>query len=1011
MSTLDPSRGRGATASPVSRPTPTTDSLLVRIGFADREAARALIAKSALGLEDDPELLAAFGEAADPDLALGALTALAEVADAKELRAALTRSEVFRRRILAVLGASQALGEYLLRHPNDWRLLEKDRGAPDSSSVLRAALLEAVGANADEAEPVAEDAGATTYDRLRVEYRRWLLRLSARDLTGHAGLEAVSAELADLAAATLEAALAIARATLPADAAPCRLSVIGMGKCGGRELNYVSDVDVVFVAEPVQFGDEPVNEDAALRTATKLASELMKACSAFTPEGTIWPVDAALRPEGKQGPLVRTLASHVAYYERWAKTWEFQALLKARPVAGDRELGKAYTEAVGPMVWKAANRENFVADVQAMRKRVEATMTPAEAERQIKLGPGGLRDVEFAVQLLQMVHGRADDALHSGTTLSALAALSEGGYVGRDDAARLDEAYRFLRTLEHRIQLYKLWRTHVLPDGEADMRRLGRAMGLRGDPRVELTEAWRRHAVEVRRLHEKLFYRPLLMAVSRLPEDQTRLTTKAARDRLSALGYADPAGALRHLEALTSGLSRRASIQRTLLPAMLGWFADAADPDAGLLAFRQVSDALGSTPWYLRLLRDEGKAAERMAHLLASTRFASELLLNAPEATKMLADDDELRLRDRGALFTEVNAAVARAQNPEAAAISVRAIRRRELFRIAAADALDLLDVIDVADGLTDVVAATLAGALAAATAAVVGDGEPVTRMAVIAMGRLGGHETTYASDADVMFVHDPLPGVEEKVATDAAHAIANEMRRLLKMQAPEPALEVDAGLRPEGRQGPLVRSLASYNAYYERWSSGWEAQALLRAEFVAGDAELGERFTALIDPLRYPAEGLTEDEIREIRRIKARVESERMPRGADRSIHTKLGRGGLADIEWVAQLIQLKHGAQYPQLRTTRTIAALEAARDTGLLAEADRVVLVSAWRLATQVRNAIMLVRGRPGDSPPTGGRELTTIALTLGYKPEDSGLLLEEYRRQARRARGVVERVFYE
>ncbi|GAA0627198.1 bifunctional [glutamine synthetase] adenylyltransferase/[glutamine synthetase]-adenylyl-L-tyrosine phosphorylase [Sporichthya brevicatena] len=981
------------------------------MGFQDRAQALRQMALPGLDLASRPDRLAAFADAGDPDLALASLTALAEVTDAGELRAALERSEVFRRRLIAVLGASQALGEFLLRHPEDWRLLEKDAGNPDTPYYLRAAMLEAVGANPDEAEPVADDAGETTYDRLRVAYRRWLLRLAARDLTGGSGLEEVSAELADLAAATLEAGLAIARAGLPDDAPRCRLTVIGMGKCGGRELNYVSDVDVVFVAEPREIeGQGEPDEASAMRTATQLASAMMKACSASTAEGTIWPVDAALRPEGKQGPLVRTLASHVAYYERWAKTWEFQALLKARPVAGDRALGKAYMEAVGPLVWKAANRENFVADVQAMRKRVEATLTPAEAERQIKLGPGGLRDVEFAVQLLQMVHGRGDDTLHSGTTLSALAALSQGGYVGREDAARLDEAYRFLRTLEHRIQLYKLWRTHVLPDGDADMRRLGRAMGLKGDPKAELTETWRKHAHEVRRLHEKLFYRPLLMAVSRVSEAETRLTTEAARARLSALGYADPAGALRHLEALTSGLSRRASIQRQLLPAMLGWFADAPDPDAGLLAFRQVSDALGETPWYLRLLRDEGMAAERLAHLLASSRFAAELLQRAPEAIQMLADDADLRPRDRAALLTEVNAAVARAQNAEAAAIAVRGIRRREQFRIAAADALGLIDVTAVCESLSDVVAATLAGGFAAATRSVVGEGDPVVRMAVIAMGRLGGHEMSYASDADVMFVHEPMPFVEDKPATDAAHAIANELRRLMQMQAPEPPLEVDTDLRPEGRNGPLVRSLASYEQYYSRWSSVWEAQALLRAEFVAGDAELGERFTALINPLRYPVGGLTEDQVREIRRIKARVESERLPRGADPSIHTKLGRGGLADVEWVAQLLQLQHGAKIEGLRTTRTLATLEVAREHDLLTAADAEELTAAWKLATRIRNAIMLVRGRPADSPPTGGREQSSIARILGYPVDETGRMLDDYRRVTRHARTVVERVFY-
>jgi glutamate-ammonia-ligase adenylyltransferase len=637
-------------------------------------------------------------------------------------------------------------------------------------------------------------------------------------------------------------------------------------------------------------------------------------------------------------------------------------------------------------------------------------MPAAEAGRQLKLGPGGLRDVEFAVQLLQLVHGRGDPALRSGTTLSALNALARGGYVARDDAAGLDAAYRFLRTLEHRIQLYRMWRTHVVPVEESELRRLGRAMGLRSDPAAELTEQWRRHALEVRRLHEKLFYRPLLLAVARLPGEQSRLTPEAARSRLAALGYADPAGALRHLEALTAGLSRRAAIQRTLLPVMLGWFADAADPDAGLLSFRQVSEALGATPWYLRLLRDEGTAAERMAHVLATSRYAVELLLGAPEAVAILGSDAELTPRQPDALAAEVGAATARAESGDAAALAVRAVRRRELFRTAAADALGLLPVAEVGSALTDIAAVTLSGALAAAQFSVLGGKPAPTRMAVVAMGRLGGHELGYASDADVLFVHDPVPGAEEREATDAAIAIANELRRLLHMPAPEPGLEVDADLRPEGRNGPLVRSLASCAVYYDRWAGIWECQALLRAEPIAGDAELGAKFIELIEPLRHPPGGLTEDQIREIRRIKARVEAERLPRGADPNTHTKLGRGGLADVEWVAQLLQLRHGAAVPGLRTTRTLAALDAARAAGLLDPPDADALIAAWELAARVRNAIVLVRGRPGDSLPTDARDLDAVARCLGYAPAHAGRLAEDYRRVARRARAVVERVFY-
>ncbi|MBX6723477.1 MAG: bifunctional glutamine-synthetase adenylyltransferase/deadenyltransferase, partial [Dactylosporangium sp.] len=409
---------------------------------------------------------------------------------------------------------------------------------PAPPADARADLLRAVGADPDAAEPVARDASTETLMALRVAYRRRLLAVAGRDLTGAADVAEVAAELADLAAAALEAGLAVARAEVP-EHGRCRLAVISMGKCGGRELNYVSDVDVVFVAEPRDAPTGRADEDAALRAAARLASAMMRACSAHTPEGALWEVDAALRPEGKAGPLVRSLASHRAYYERWAETWEFQALLKARPVAGDADLGARYLDMITPLVWKAAAGEKFVEDVQSMRRRVEAHLTSRDpaAERELKLGPGGLRDVEFAVQLLQLVHGRADETLRGRGTLEALAALSDGGYVGRDDAAALAAAYRFLRRVEHLLQLHRLRRTHVVPEDPADLRRLGRALGLRTDPVGEFTALWRRHAREVRRLHEKLFYRPLLRAVARLPGPEARLTPEAARTRLEALGY------------------------------------------------------------------------------------------------------------------------------------------------------------------------------------------------------------------------------------------------------------------------------------------------------------------------------------------------------------------------------------------------------------------------------------------------------------------------------------------
>ncbi|PJE94526.1 bifunctional glutamine-synthetase adenylyltransferase/deadenyltransferase [Streptomyces carminius] len=987
----------------------------VRQGFTDPAAAGRLLDAPVFDrVRDDPVLLEALGATADPDLALLSLVRLVEAqpdeAGQQALLGTVLAAKPLRDRLLGVLGASEALGDHLARHPDDWRALQEYEASDLHPGIeeFEAAL-----------------APATGPEELRVAYRRALLTIAARDICGTTVLDQTAAELADLATATLRAALAIAGREAPEDAALCRLAVIGMGKCGGHELNYVSDVDVVFVAEPAGgagSGDGSAAESAGLRAATRLASRMMRLCSDTTAEGTIWPVDANLRPEGRNGPLVRTLSSHLAYYQRWAKTWEFQALLKARPVAGDEALGREYCAAVAPLVWQAAERENFVTDVQQMRRRVVAGIPAAQLDRELKLGPGGLRDVEFAVQLLQLVHGRSDASLRSPTTLTALDDLAAGGYVGRRDAAALGEAYRFLRTLEHRIQLRKLRRTHLMPREEDELRRLGRSLGLRQEPVAELTRLWKRHAAVVRRLHEKIFYRPLLDAVAQLAPGEIRLPATAARQRLEALGYADPAAALRHLEALTSGVSRKAAIQRTLLPVLLGWFADSADPDAGLLGFRKVSDALGQTPWYLRLLRDEGAAAENLARVLSAGRLAPDLLLRAPEAVALLGDPGGLRPRGRTALTQEVLAAVGRADGPEQAVAAARGVRRRELFRTAAADLIGAYKAEDggepaevaaavdrVGQALSDLNAATVAGALRAAVDARWGETLP-TRFAVIGMGRFGGHELNYGSDADVLFVHEPREGVDEREAGDAAHAVANEMRRLLQLPSTDPPLVVDADLRPEGRSGPLVRTLASYAAYYRRWALGWERHALLRAEPVAGDADLGRRFTELIDPLRYPAGGLAEDAVREIRRLKARMEAERLPRGADRTTHTKLGRGGLSDVEWTVQLMQLCHGAAEPALRTTRTRPALAAARKAGLIEDEDAAVLDEAWLLATRVRNAAMLVRGRPGDTFPSEARELAAVGRYLGYGPGRVGEMLEDYRRTTRRARAVVDRLFY-
>ncbi|MGY1810920.1 bifunctional [glutamine synthetase] adenylyltransferase/[glutamine synthetase]-adenylyl-L-tyrosine phosphorylase [Blastococcus sp. SYSU D00669] len=1011
---------------------------LARFGFDDGERAARILSDPAIGLWDlernepaDPEagpVVSALARAGDPDLAARSLHRLVEALDREDasggsaatLLARLRGSALLRARLLSLLGASAGLADHLAANPADWTVLDGDgRGsARPTALALERQLLLAVGADPDDPPwgvrlgKAAPDAAPDRVTALRLAYRRSLVSLAGRDLGENMSAEDVAGELADIAAAVLGAALAIAVAEQPADAAACRLAVIGLGKCGGRELNYVSDVDVVFVAEPVDPTDA---EGPAVQSATRVAAALLRIC-----REAAWEVDAALRPEGKAGALVRTLKGHTSYYEQWASTWEFQALLKMRPVAGDPDLGRAYVDALFPEVWKAGDRPGFVGEVQAMRRRVEENIPPAQADREIKLGRGGLRDVEFAVQLLQLVHGRVDPSLRVGGTLPALMALRAGGYVGRDDADTLIASYRFLRTVEHRLQLLRMRRTHLLPTDEQQLRWLARSLGYKPDHRGDAVDVLRAelalHNREVRRLHEKLFYRPLLSAVARVPGEQMQLGSKAAGDWLRALGFADPEGALRHMAALTGGVSRSASMQKYLLPVLLQTFASCADPDAGLLAYRKVSESLGGNQWFLRLLRDEGQVAERLALLLGSSQYVAGLLGRAPEALRILADDAELEPRSAATLAGAWRAAARRAPDPEEGIRVIRGLRRQELLRVASADLLGRLDVVRVGRALTDIAVATLqAGLDTALRAHALETGTDVADvpmdLAVIGMGRLGGGEMGYGSDADVLFVHRARDGADEKAAAAAANAVAHTLRRLLGAPAPDPAFEVDADLRPEGRRGALVRSLDAFREYYERWVDVWEVQALLRAAPVAGDERLGADFVAMVDPLRYPEGGLTAEQVAEIRRIKARVERERLPRGADPATHTKLGRGGLADVEWTVQLLQLQHAAQDAGLRVPATVDALAALAEHGTLPAEQAEVLQAAWELASRARNAIFLVRGRPSDQLPRTGLELAGVARACGYGPDtDPGQFVDDYRRTARRARGVVDEVFY-
>ncbi|HEU0205345.1 MAG TPA: bifunctional [glutamine synthetase] adenylyltransferase/[glutamine synthetase]-adenylyl-L-tyrosine phosphorylase [Pseudolysinimonas sp.] len=965
----------------------TTLTELARLGFADLDAAGA-------GLPAVPsDRVELFALVADPDQALRLLRGLIE--SAPDDVAPLLADHDASLRLLRVLGASSGLGDFLAHHPEQLRVLRAPLRGPADEAAFRATLLEAV-------DGLGGEAG---WNAMRVAYRREFLALAAWDLEQPDGIsvvDQVAACLADLAAAALDAALALARraSRFPAEhVAATRLAIIGMGKAGARELNYLSDVDVIFVAG--SDAASGLGDERAVEIATRLAMDTMRAIHELAVEPPLWEVDANLRPEGKDGALVRTLDSHLAYYERWAKSWEFQALLKARALAGDQELGAEYVARVSPMVWSSASRENFVESVQQMRERVTANIPTDEVDVQLKLGPGGLRDVEFTIQLLQLVHGQSDPEVRQRATLDALAALAERGYIGRAEAAEFGRDYRFLRLLEHRIQLSRLRRTHLMPRDPDALRALARGSGV-ATTSDGLLEAWQRVKQAVRTLHERLFYRPLLSAVAALPDDGYALTSEQAEARLAAIGFHDPRGALHHIAALTSGVSRRAQIQRNLLPVMLAWFSEGADPDLGLLSFRWLSDDLGETYWFLRMLRDSSGAAHRLTQVLSGSRFVGMLFERIPEAAAWLETDGELRPRPLADLLDETAATVARhSDDVDAAALALRTARRREVLRAAIAAIIGMITVEELGVALSDITTALLTGALGLAHR--YGDG---IEFGIIALGRYGGEELGFGSDADVVYVYRPA-GADPQEAQERAEGIVRELKRLTEdMRLP---LDLDIGLRPEGKNGAVVRSLDSYRAYYERWSLTWEAQALLRARGAVGDPGVLRAFEELADEVRYPA-SISEADVREVKRIKARVEAERLPQAADPARHLKLGRGSLSDVEWFVQLLQLQHAARVPGLRTTSTLRALDAAVAAELVAGPDAAKLRAAWLIASRARSGMTLWTAKTADVLPTDRQQLEGVARLLEYSPGGAHELEEDYLRTTRLARQVFERLFY-
>lgn len=884
----------------------------------------------------------------------------------------LATEELFRAAVVQVAAASRSLSDAFVADPTLLRILDDvdDLRSERSDDSYRLSRVEAIASAGD---PSAA---------LRRWKRRELLRIAVRDLLGLADLAAVGRELSALADGCLAAALRIAAPQTPA-------AVIGMGKLGGNELNYASDVDVLFVHE----GDDA--------EAVRVAKAVLLVMSEPTPDGIVFRTDANLRPEGRSGALSRSPEAFASYYSRWAQPWELQALIKARFVAGEKHVGNAFFDAVRPHLWSGSIDPDTIREIRDLKLRGEALLRERGMEaREIKRGVGGIRDIEFAVQLLQLVHGQSDPAVRATGTLEALRQLARQGYVEADHASRLSVAYGFLRRVEHMLQLYDEQQTYALPKSASALERLARLMDYEDTPRATAREQFEdslsRDRATVRGIHERLFFQPLLDAIAGIGE----MSTEATAERLAAFGFKDIKRTQAALEELAGGYSRSARLMRQIFPMLLEYLSRSPDPDLGLLQLRLITDSPVRANQVSAALRDTPTATERLCRLLGSSLPVGQWLRRFPEAVNDLVDLETLQAaKDLDSYVHEARRSLHwRDDTEEARAGALRRFKLREELRIAFRDLLDLADVSTVGAELSALAEAAVSSALSAR--------QPSMPFSVMAMGRFGGGELSYASDLDVLFVYEGDGHQSDNAAESLAMGLLEDIG---DRTVDGRAWEIDARLRPEGGKGRLSRTLDGYVTYWNRWAETWEFQSLLRARYVAGDVDLARRFLAASEPYVYHPE-FGASKVEEVRRMKRRIENERLPRSENPDADLKLGPGSLSDIEFTVQLLQLRHGFEVEAIRTPSTISALRLLGSEGILSEQEADVLSTAYRFCERVRNYRYLHLGKTADSLPRSEEDCEHLGRMLGWVESPGDALRSEFTRLTEAARGVVEEVFF-
>jgi glutamate-ammonia-ligase adenylyltransferase len=860
--------------------------------------------------------------------------------------------------------------------------------------------------------------------RLRRHKQAEVLRIALFDLSGGSVPE-VTRALSRLAATAFHAAVRFHYKRLCAQhgsphgrtaAGPSGFCVLGMGKLGGEELNFSSDADVLYIY------DKDGNTEGGLdhfAFYARLAESVTAAVGSpqATPEGGfVFRVDLDLRPEGRSGPIVNSIRGLELYYEAQGAAWERFALLKARPIAGDLATGEEALQRLSPFVFRKYFDLKAIDEMRQLKARAEKEAARAPGI-DLKLGKGGIREIEFFVQALQLLHGGRDPNLRVRGTLKALERLLYAGLISSRDRDELSDAYTALRRLEHRVQMVAERQTHQIPEDAAEQGRLARRAGYADAEAMHRDLAARRAQVVAR-------FNDLLRvagggAAGEDPRAAAAADPLATEDERSAalaeLGFHQPDASAEELSRLAKkrGTPFAAdSPHQKIAPQLVQELAAAPDPDQALRHLADLFGTLADPRGTADLLAQSPRTARLLISLFGSSDFLSRGLLRHPELIDQLVHRGSAPLvRDANDLRESLAQRMAPLDHLEDALSELRRFRNEEVLRIGLHDVAGALDVDQVALQLSDLADVCVEHCFALAKREVEKrDGPSAASMVVIALGKLGGRELGYHSDLDLLFLYSSAGETSKHVANHEHFArIGQKLISHLTLPLREGALyKIDTRLRPSGSAGPLVISFEALASYHVREARLWEQQALLRARPVSGDGDLFARAhrEVLLPSIFRPIDRAAA--AKELLAMRERIEREIAGESPGR-YNSKLGRGGLVDVEFAVQFLQLAHGADHPLVRTPSTPRALAALLDEELLAPEDHGPLRRGYRFLRRLESRLRIVRDRSVDRLPESGEELLRLARRMGYSgPRAGEELLADYLRTADEVRAAFLRV---